>query len=64
MNVSAEKSFREIITEAGFFQEAALLQGGHHGRGNNLSSSVEIRKHIASQGSAGVVSTVGAEQDA
>lgn len=33
-------------------------------RGNNLSSSVEIRKHIASQGSAGVVSTVGAEQDA
>lgn len=46
--MSAEKGFREMVIETGF-QEAALLWVGHHGRGNNLGSGMEVRKHIASQ---------------
>lgn len=50
INVSAETGFRDMIIEAGLFQEAALLRVGHHGRGKNLGNGVEVRKHIASQG--------------
>lgn len=43
INVSAEKGFRDMIIEAGLFQEAALLWVGHHGRGKNLGN--EVRAH-------------------
>lgn len=43
INVSAEKGFRDMIIEAGLFQDAALLWVGHHGGGKNLGS--EVRTH-------------------
>lgn len=43
INVSAEKGFRDMIIEAGLFQEAALLWVGRHGGGKNLGN--EVRAH-------------------